>query len=49
MYLDFNYPPAVPTDTDENRTNWAMKRVGIATNGDSWPNVTGIQELLILI
>ena len=39
--LDFNYPPAVPTDTDENRTNWAMKRVGIATNGDSWPNVTG--------
>ena len=39
--LNFNYPAAVPTDTDENRTNWAMKRVGIATNGDSWPNVTG--------
>ena len=38
--LNFNYPAAVPTDTDENRTNWAMKRVGIATNGDGWPNVT---------
>ncbi len=39
--LDLNSPPTVPTDTDENRTNWGMKRVGIATNGDSWPNVTG--------
>ena len=39
--LDLNYPAEVPTSTDENRTNWAMKRVGIATNGDSWPNVTG--------
>jgi hypothetical protein len=23
------------------RTSWAVKRVGVQTNGDSWPNVTG--------
>ena len=37
-----NAPPATnPTAADDRRTNWAVKRVGIATNGDSWPNVTG--------
>jgi hypothetical protein len=30
-----------PTAAEENRTNWATKRVGITTNGKSWPNVTG--------
>ena len=39
--LGSNAPPTTPTSAEENRTNWAMKRVGIATNGDSWPNVTG--------
>ena len=39
--LSLYYPPATPTFLEENRTNWAMKRVGIATNGDRWPNVTG--------
>ena len=29
------------TSAEENRTNWATKRVGVTTNGDSWPNVTG--------
>ena len=29
------------TSAEENRTNWATKRVGITTNGKSWPNVTG--------
>ena len=29
------------TSAEENRTNWAVKRVGITTNGKSWPNVTG--------
>ena len=43
VYRDLSvyYPPATPTSAEENRTNWAMKRVGIATNGDSWPNVVG--------
>ena len=39
--LDSNAPPTTATSTEENRTNWAVKRVGIATNGDSWPSVTG--------
>jgi len=39
--LGFNPPPTIATSAEENRTNWATKRVGIATNGDSWPNVTG--------
>ena len=29
------------TSAEENRTNWATKRVGVTTNGRSWPNVTG--------
>ena len=29
------------TSAEENRTNWATKRVGVTTNGKSWPNVTG--------
>jgi len=39
--LSLHYPPTTATSAEENRTNWATKRVGIATNGDSWPNVTG--------
>ena len=39
--LGSNAPPTTATSAEENRTNWAVKRVGIATNGDSWPNVTG--------
>ena len=39
--LGFNAPPTTATSAEEQRTNWAMKRVGIVTNGDSWPNVTG--------
>ena len=39
--LGFNAPPTTATSSEEQRTNWAMKRVGIVTNGDSWPNVTG--------
>ena len=29
------------TSAEENRTNWAVKRVGFHTNGDCWPGVTG--------
>ena len=36
-----NVPPGITTVGELDRTNWAVKRVGIATNGDSWPNVTG--------
>ncbi len=39
--LGSNAPPTTATSAEENRTNWAVKRVGIANNGDSWPNVTG--------
>ena len=39
--LDLNAPPTTPTSAEENRTNWGMRRVGITTNGDSWPNITG--------
>ena len=40
--LGSNAPPATnPTSAEDRRTNWAVKRVGIATNGDSWPGVTG--------
>jgi len=31
-------PPATPTVAEENRTNWAMKRVGVQTNGDGFPS-----------
>ena len=35
-------PPATsPPIEDMNRTNWAVKRVGIQTNGDFWPNIVG--------
>ena len=34
-------PTTNPTSAELNRTNWAVKRVGIDTNGDSWPTVTG--------
>ena len=40
--LQLNAPPATsPTSAELYRTNWAVKRVGVQTNGDSWPNVTG--------
>ena len=40
--LGSNAPPATnPTSAEDRRTNWAVKRVGVATNGDKWPNVTG--------
>jgi len=35
-----NIPPTTPTSTEENRTNWAIPRVGVDTNGDAWPNDT---------
>jgi len=31
------------TSAEENRTNWAVKRVGVQTNGDGWPNTFGTQ------
>ena len=39
--LSVNAPPSVATSAEENRTNWAVKRVGIPTNGIGWPNVNG--------
>ena len=36
-----NQPPSSPTSTEVNRTNWAMKRVGINTNGDFYGAATG--------
>ena len=35
-----NAPPTTPTSAEENRTNWAVPRVGVDTNGDAWPNDT---------
>ena len=34
-------PTTNPTSAELNRTNWAVKRVGIKTNGDFWNDVTG--------
>ena len=34
-------PPSTPTSAEVNRTNWAMKRVGIDTNGDFYGTATG--------
>ena len=31
------------TSAEENRTNWAVRRVGLQTNGDGWPNTFGTQ------
>ena len=39
--LSANPPPSSATSAEDNRTNWAVKRVGVATNGDGWPNVNG--------
>ena len=33
-----------PTSAEENRTNWAVRRVGLQTNGDGWPNTFGTQQ-----
>ncbi len=35
-----------PTSAEENRTNWATKRVGVTTNGKSWPNVTASADVI---
>ena len=34
------------TSAEENRTNWATKRVGVTTNGKSWPNVTASADVI---
>jgi len=34
-------PPGVTTTGELDRTNWAVKRVGVSTNGQGWPNLTG--------
>ena len=41
--LDGGYgPPATnPTSAEDKRTNWAVKRVGIQSSSDSWPDVEG--------
>ena len=39
--LGSNAPPTNATSTEENRTNWAVKRVGVSTNGDGWPSAIG--------
>ena len=43
VYRDLNGTPptSTPGVAELNRTNWAVKRVGVTTNGDGWPNVTG--------
>ena len=45
IYRDLNGgygPPATnPTSAEDKRTNWAVKRVGVEANSDSWPNVVG--------
>ena len=32
-----NAPPSSPSIAEENRTNWAVPRVGVDTHGDAWP------------
>ena len=39
--LSANPPPTPATSAEADRTNWAVKRVGVTTNGDGWPNVNG--------
>ena len=43
VYRDLNGTPptSTPGVAELNRTNWAVKRVGVTTNGDGWPNVSG--------
>ncbi len=36
-YGGSNNPPTTPTIAEEHRTNWAVRRVGVNTLGDSWP------------
>ena len=36
-YSGNNNPPTTPTIAEEHRTNWAVRRVGVDTLGDSWP------------
>lgn len=40
--LDNNSPPIAGAGSSEfQRTNWAVKRVGLQTNGDGWGSATG--------
>jgi hypothetical protein len=40
--LGVNAPPSTnPTSAENRRTSWAVKRVGLQTNGDGWLNATG--------
>ena len=39
--LSASPPPTPATSAEADRTNWAVKRVGVTTNGDGWPNVNG--------
>ena len=43
IYRDItdNAPPGIATVGEANRTNWAVRRVGLQTNGDGWPNIFG--------
>ena len=43
IYRDLNTGPTTPNppESDLNRTNWAMKRVGIDTNGDFYGTANG--------
>ena len=36
-----NQPPSSPTSAEINRTNWAMVRVGVDTNGDFYGTASG--------
>lgn len=40
--LDVNAPPSAnPSSAELNRTNWAVKRVGLQTNSEFWGSATG--------
>ena len=46
--LSLYTPPSLnPTSSELNRTNWAVKRVGLQTNSDFWGNQTGRPETLL--
>jgi hypothetical protein len=46
--LDLNGPPqSNPTSSELNRTNWAVKRVGLQTNSDFWDNLIGNPAVLL--
>lgn len=46
--LDFNSPPATnPTVSELDRTNWAIKRVGLQTNSAFWGSTIGNPPALL--